>query len=353
MSQRLRLLDFRASRGPRVLGICSTDYDGMASYVNTAQRRLLFDRSAGDESWWGTWAEIAFTGVSRTTPYITCPREVARIEKWNVCNRPVQSYNQFYEYLDFGNGRMPKLPICDSWPNCTTRAMDRNNVVTFGTQTIKPAILRIYPVNPLDSGAAKRVLLQGMDSSDTQIYTEDNGQNVKGEFVTIATPFADSVYRFNSITGIQKDVTLGDIQIFEVDPTTGDENLLHTMQPSETTAWYRRYYINNLPINCCGNGDEEDVTVTAIAKLEPIPVMVDTDYLLIQNLEAIIEECIAVRMSEMDNRDAQELATIHHVNAIRMLNSEITHYLGKQNPSVNFAPFGSARLERQNIGTMI
>lgn len=346
-------MDFRLSRAPRVLGLCNDNFPAISEYANGAQRRLIMAREAGDEGWWGTWAEIAFPGVSRLTPYITTPREVARVEKIDVCQRPVPVQNQFYEYLDFGNGRLPKTTRCSGDWHCNPLALTRNSVVTFADQTVFPCTLRVYPSNSVDSGASRRVLFQGLDANNTVIYTQDVLNNVKGVFVTINSPFVDTPMTFNQITGIQKDVTQGDIQIFQVDPVTGDETALLTMQPSELVAGYRRYYLNSLPANCCGNGPITTVTATAIVKLELIPASVDTDYLLIQNLEALIEESIAIRMSEMDNTNAQQLAAVHHINAIRLLNSEITHYLGKQSPAVNFAPFGTARLEHQGIGSMM
>jgi len=95
------------------------------------------------------------------------------------------------------------------------------------------------------------------------------------------------------------------------------------------------------------------VQVTGIVKLDLVPVMVDTDYLLINNLEAIIEECQSIRYSQMDTPAAKQMAAERHIQAIRLLNGEIAHYLGLDMPAVNVAPFGSARLERRNIGTMI
>lgn len=352
---RLRLIDFRASRGPKVLGVCNNDYPSLAEYVNSAQQRLIFAREAGDEGWYGTWAEVAFNNVSRTNPYITCPRNIARLEKVAICNRSVPVRNQFYEYLNFGNGRLPRL--CSSeFYDCSPSALMRNNVITFTDQSVFPCKLRVYALDPADINGSRRVLFQGLDQNDQVVYCQDGNQKAMGEFVTLDTPFVDASFQYNRITGIQKDWTQGPIQIFQVNPTTGDETLLLTMEGGETTAGYRRYYLSNLPLNCCNvaqTGSAQNLVVTAIAKMEMVPVVYDTDYLLIQNLEAVIEECISKRMSEMDNMAAQQLATVHHINAIRLLNSEITHYLGKQSPAVSFAPFGTARLERRKIGALI
>jgi hypothetical protein len=348
---RLRLYDVRLSRLPELVGKCQADITAVANYVNSAQRRLLLCREAGDEGWWGTWAEVAFNLVSRNNPYITCPREIARLEKLDVCGRPMWIQNQFYEYLDFGNGRMPKRHG-DS--DCFRQAYTRNNVVTFTDQSIAPCKIRIYASDPADVGSASRVLLQGLDQNGNPVYTTDNLNQVTGEFVTLQSPFADSLFSWNQINGIQKDQTIGNVQIFQVDAITGNQTLLLTMEPSEKVAGYRRYYLHNLPASCCHvPTNVVPVQVTAIAKLELVPVQVDTDYLLFQNLEAIIEEAQSVRYSEIDSEAAKKMAQEKHTQAVRLLQGELVHYLGKTTAAVNFAPFGTARLERQKIGTLI
>ena len=90
-----------------------------------------------------------------------------------------------------------------------------------------------------------------------------------------------------------------------------------------------------------------------MAKLDFIPVVVPTDYLTIQNVEAIIEECESVRYSTMDSEIGADLKKKHHVEAIGLLNGQLKHMEGKSRPAISFFPFGSARLERQQIGTMI
>jgi len=307
-------------------------------------------KEAGDEGWWGTWAEMAFT-LSKDQPYLTTPREVARLEAIAVCDQVIPVNNQFAEYLQYGNGRLPKLPraaMCRSW---LTSAYSRNNAVTFTDLTNGPQLIQVYCTDPADVAGRRRILLQGTDNNDTPIYSQDVLVQVLGQYVVFQSPFATAPMQFNSITGIQKDVTQGQVQIFQVDPATGAQILLLTMEPGETTASYRRYYLNGLPRDCCfGQGTEAKVTVTAIAKLELIPAVVDTDYLLIQNLEALIEECISVRMSEIDSGNAQSMALLHHKNAIGLLSGELCHYLGKNTPAVGFYPWGSADLRKVRIG---
>lgn len=346
MAQRLRLYDLRVSRFPRVLGLCADNVPEIAAYANSIQETLLFDKAAGDSGWQGTFAEIT-ANISRSQPFLTLPRNIARLETVVACDKPIQLNNQFYEYLAFGNGRM-RTSRC----RCpgTLQAYARNNAITFQDLTNAPQTLRLYLTDPLDVG--KRVLLSGLDANDKPIYTLDGQVTVSGIFLALDSPFVSSPLTFNRITGVQKDVTRGQVELYQVDPTTGDEVLLLTMEPSETVASYRRYYFSNLPTSCCPvpGAAEGTVQVRAIAKMEPVPVISDTDYLLLTSREAFIEEAQSLRLSEADTGAAQQMAAVHHAKAIRLLIGELSHYQGLDNPAVGFFPFGSASLERVDLG---
>lgn len=356
--KRARLRDFRLSRGPQAIGLCATDTARLALMVNSAQQRLLYAREAGDEGWYGTWAEVAFS-ASQTQPYITCSRDIARIEKLSVCQRPIPVENQFFEYLAFGNGNLPKT--CQSrYSYCqwNAKSYSRNNAITFTDLSNAPQHIRIYPTDTTgadtDTARPHRVLVQGLDANGNTLYSLDEGIQVQGVYATLAQPFVDVdldgvAVAFSRITGIQKDVTTGSIQIYQVDPITGEEVLLHVMEPSEEVASYRRYYLDRLPAFCCNSSDDE-ITVTGICKLELIPVVADTDYLLIQNIEALIEECQSIRYSESDSETAKKMAAERHTQAIRLLQGELVHYLGRERPAMSFFPFGSASLACKGVG---
>jgi len=353
MATRLRLYDCRHSRLPTLVGLCAGDIPNIANYVNSAQRRLIYANEAGEEGWNGTFAEIAFT-VNRTNPYWTGTRDIARLQGVNVCQVPFEINNQFLEYLRFGNGRLPKTFL--TCPPTIQQVFTRNNVPTFVDLSNPPQIIEVHAGDAADIEAGKRVLIQGTDNNGTTIYTQDGLNQVQGEFVVLESPFVSPSAQFNSITGIQKDVTHGQVRIYQTDPATGEQVLLLTMEPGEETASYRRYYFSNLPSTCCQTSPgtaSQNVTVTAIAKLEMIPVVVDTDYCLIQNLEAIIEEAQSVRYSEIDTPAAKQMAQERHLQAIRLLRGEMTHYQGIDDVAVDWAPFGSARLSRLKIGSML
>jgi hypothetical protein len=349
--QRLRLYDLRISRLPGIVGLCTSDTTGLCSLVNAAQRRLILCPESGDEGWYGTWAEVAFT-ISRSAPYLTLPRGIARMEQVVVCDQPIPIYNQFWEYLQFGNGRLPKQNHCDSG-GCLQEVLSRNSVPTWTDLSNAPQYLRAYPSN--DGDTAARIFYQGTDQNNRPIVNLDGADRVQGVFYGLTYPFNTTAEQFSALTGIQKDQTLGAVEVFQVNPTTGEEVLLVTLDPGQTTASYRRYYFNNLPCSCCSDPVTEPQTITlrAICKFEPLPVLTDTDYLVIQNQEAMIEACKAVRYSEMDTVAGKQMAKDAHRNAVEYLNGELTHYYGRDNPSVIVKPYGSADLRNQRIGTMI
>jgi hypothetical protein len=262
------------------------------------------------------------------------------------------------EYLQFGNGRMQKQRF-NNLPKLRA-AYTRNNEPLFTEVHNGPQLINVYATDAADMQGNKRMLVQGLDQNNQPIYTNDGTNTILGEFVTLKAPFVTTQNQFLRITGIQKDVTAGPVQIMQMSPVDGTQVLLSTLEPGEQTTNYRRYFFDCLPCGCCPtpNGPIPiqnclPPQVTAIAKLDLIPVTSDTDWLLFQNLEAVIEEAQAVRFSEMDNASAQQQAEIHHKRAIRLLNGELTHYMGKNQAAVRMQVFGSARLERQRIGTLI
>lgn len=283
--------------------------------------------------------------VSQSDPFITLPREVARLINVDVCQRPIAVQNEFFEFLEFGVGLQPNDCGCQY-----LQMYDRGVFPTFADIAAPNKTVRVFMVEPAD--AQKRTLIQGLDANGVVIRSQDGLTPTLGEFLTLQDPFVQAPMEISSITGIQKDVTLGPVKYYEVDLTTGDTRLLLTMEPSEQSASYRRYTINGLPRNCCNTTLPTTTQVTGMAKLEFIPVRQDTDYLLIQNIEALASECQAIRFDGMDSPNSDRKAAVKHREAIGYLNGELTHYLGALKPAVVFAPFGSARLERRGIGLM-
>ena len=348
----LRLKDVRQSRIPEAIGACASDNGKLLEIVNEAQQRLVF--AGGETGWWGSWAKMVFNVAGMTDPYITLPYNVARLINLDVCRRPVRIQNEFYEFLEAGIGLQPPTNCNgNTRHDCNVlETYDRGMFPTFSDIVPPNKRLRFYITDAADIG--RRALVQGTDQNGTTIYSLDGVDEVTGIYVSFTQPFVDTPFDITTLTGLQKDFTVGQVKVFEVDTVTGVSRLILTMEPSEEVAGYRRYFLNGLPVNCCGTTPPAPQTtqVTAMAKLALIPVAVDPDYFVIQNLAALKEECQAVRFSEMDDSTSAGQSELHHRKAIKLLNGELIHHLGKERPAINFAPFGTAKLSYQRIGSL-
>ena len=347
--QRFTFKNVRTSRIPKVLGECASNTPELASYVNEAQQRLV--EAGGETGWYGTWAKMVFN-VNPCAPYITAPREVARLIDMDVCRKPIRIQNEFWEFLEFGQGLQRSFPSqCGVTGDCCSamQAFDRGMFPTL-TDLTAGSSLRFYMLNVDDVG--KRVFVSAIDSNGNPIYTLDNGIQVNGFYVTLAAPFVDSPMALNSILGIQKDTTLGAVTVYGVDGS-GNQTLLATLAPDDHSPLYRRYWIQNVPSQCCDcDSPAGTVQITAMAKLELIPARNDNDFLLIQEMSALKHECMAVRLEEMDDTASKQESAYHHSQAIKLLNQQLWHYLGKQRPAIQFKPFGNATLEKAGVGMM-
>lgn len=333
---------------PQAVGKCANNRTEVAAYVNEAIERLMMDPLTPDEGFWGGSASMLFNlTISNYAAYVRTPREVARIIVTDICQRPRPLRNGFYEYLSFGVGYQPKP--CGSNCCATTQGFDRDNVTTLVPfPTTVPQYIRVYPTDAADVGS--RVIIQGLDQNGNPVLSTDpvTGLGATGEVIYLAQPFSTSLFAYQNNTGILKQPTNGPVQFSTVDPTTLAEVTLSSMEPNEVTASYRQYLLNGLPTHCC-NSATGTVQVQAQCRLDFIPVINDTDYLLIQSIPALIEEVQAIRYSRMDNQAAAALEQKHHTKALSILTGQLDMYLGKVRTAIGVPIWGSDRLTRMPV----
>lgn len=339
---RQTLNDVSNSRIPGVVGCCKDDLTTLASFINEATQRLI--NASGETGFWGGWQRTVFN-VECADPYITIPREIARIAGADVCRSPININNQWYEFLEAG----PGLQI-DSECQCGSLAMyDRGTVPTAFAPTNVNKYLRLYVTDSADVG--RRVLISdAIDQNGVNIFSQDGLNPVDGFYMTLNQPFVTSTMIVNGFKGIIKDATFGDVLLKEVDATTGEERLLSRYAPDEKNPSYRRYFIKNPPKPVA---PATTFQIEAMAKLEFIPLVRGTDFLLIGNIPALKEECASIKHAEIESPQAEQMSIVEHKRAIRLLNQELTHYLGKQRPAITTKVNGLEGLREQRIGAMI
>jgi hypothetical protein len=341
---RVTLADVANSRIPHSLGLCATDYPRIASYVNEAIQQLI--SVAGETGFWGGWAKVVFQ-IACGDPYITLPAEFARIVNIAVCRRGIPIFNEWYEVLEAGIGLQTP---CQGKYGCGIQAaFERANVLTTVDLTASNQYIRVYITDARDIG--KRIIFTGAkDSNGYGIYSTDPQNPINGFALVFDQPFTTSAFVVTAFSGVIKDVTYGDVLVKQVDATTGAEVLLARYTPTQTNPTYRRYYLQaGCPI--AQNADVQTRQVVAMAKYEYQPVVNPTDFLIIGNIPALKAKCESIRFSEIDNANSQAMALLKHRQAVKLLNQELQHYGGDQ-PDVNVAVFGTAKLERQMIGSL-
>lgn len=344
------LSTFRSQFPSEAFGICQAD-PMVISYANWSEERLLMDPMAPSEGWWGGTVTLNLTAsITSGAAYVVTPREIGRLTDMAVCGRDINIRNKFYEYLHFGRGLQPKAcrtGVCGG----QLQAYERDNVVTFAPLLSTPQKIRVYPTDARDSGL--RVLIQGKDQNKQVVLTTDpnTGTSAPGEYLSLKFPFVDSLNQFlGQMSGIQKDQTYGPLQFFQVDPTTGLEVPLSTMDPNESVASYRRYLVNGIPSqNLCCAAPGSPLQLTAQGRLDFIPVENETDYLTIPNVPALVEEAQSIRYGKMDSSNASQQSALHHQRALALLCGQLDLYEGKVNTAISVPIFGSRRLRRQPV----
>lgn len=323
---RLTLGQVRATRIPGILGLCSTS-SALAGYVNEAQQRLL-----PLAKWWNTYQRI---GICVADGNITWPRCVATVESVAICNTPLMIRNEWFEFIENGIGIQQRDQIpAGANGGCgacgTLQLFDRGTSCLFA-EVSGTKKLRVYIDNPSD--ANKRMLIKAKDGNGDKIYSLDAGAPVEGFYIVFAAGPVLTTQLVSEIYGVVKDDTLGNVRVYQYDPADTTQSLILNAEPLEGTPNYRRSLLSgaaalasgHLASTHCGAGTER---VVAEVKLEFIPALRDTDFLIIDWVPALKEMCQSIFYGENDSLDAKKKATFHEARAVAALDDELKHYVG-------------------------
>ena len=253
--------------------------------------------------------------------------ELETIESLAVGDAPALVRNEWFEFLESGNG------IQDSDDADAMTLIDRGEACLFSDIAGSDKKLRVYSGHTSD--ADKRLLLQGYDANGDWIRTLDGSTWVDGEYVTLTTTYVDTNSIFSELMGVQKDETVANVKVYELLPSEGTTRLIAEYQPTEDRPTYRRSLIAGL------KDSDETRVVTIMGKLRFVPAKYDTDWLHISSEPAIKEMVLSVRKAE--NNLPQE-AAIYEKRAVSILQDQLMHYMGDGAVGVprfqNVATFG-------------
>ena len=296
------------------LNLCSTDARTV-EYVNEAQRRLI---ESG--KWKGTYGKFT---ICATDGCIAWPRQIETIETVAVCENPGVVRHGWVEFVESGYGRLDKKD------NVGYQLLDRGESPTHKDMSGAGKKVRVYAF--LDADAGKTITIQGYDSNNSWVRTLKSGSGATaiyqdGEVVTLVNGYVDTTTVFNSVSGVLKDTTQGNVQLYELKDSTPTLVDIATYEPDETLPSYRRSLIPSLGGAAgCEDGTDTKVPVTVIAKLRFIDAVNDTDVLMVSDLYAIKNMAVAIKLEE--NRDFGA-ATEYRNLAVESLQNQLANHMG-------------------------
>lgn len=295
----------------KAAGMCEDD-PRLLEVLNRAVQRLL-----PKGKWVGTTIRYR---ICTSSNCITWPRQIETIEAMAIEGRPHRVRNDWFEFLESGQG------ILDNQTTNGLQLVDRGEAVAFDDITANSwGYIRIYTDLPEDSG--KTIILQGYDENANWIRTLDDGAYIDGLKVAIQTDpgtITTTTQKFSRLTGVIKDVTNGNVRLYEYD---GSANVraLAIYEPDETLPSYRRSYVPGLRNVNQGSDTCARASVEVVAKLRFIPVSKENDFLLIGNIQALESETKAIRAFDNELNDK---AYAFEARAVQYLEQELQAFQG-------------------------
>lgn len=291
------------------------DSNEFRAQVNDAQKILL-----RRGSWFDTEALVDFKVHERC---ITWPRQVGTIEGINLGRHSdgVNVQNNWYSILHRGFSHHH---------GCHEQGVlqDIGFGVTYRDITGCPGSL-IYAFATKSEDWGKKITLFGQDFQRQPLMQKVNGawqqgltltlgNTIQGQFVS--TPFAI----LNPLQSVIKDITAGNVILYEYDPNSDTLRDIALFEPGETTPRYRKSrlgehcWFRNVSNQNGSKGENRCNTIQALVKLAFVPVIADNDFLMIDNLEALslaIQSLRYARAGDIPNKDAYLAESIRELNA--------------------------------------
>jgi hypothetical protein len=317
-----------------VIGVCSTS-DTIPIFVNEAQERLL-NRSTDPIG-----AVMRFQVCVGNDNCLTLPREVLTVKSFWLCNTPGRFVSEFFEAIGWAEGGYGLRDGNNSQGACAcdgATMIDRGTDCVFDQPIATSTQLRKIQVVAADtSDNGKKIIIRYVDSNGNRVYTNIDGVVQEGEQVTLSTAgtLTASYVANGGIYAVTKDVTNYPVRLYTYDVVNSIQTaLLAVYAPSETLPIYRKVTIPGLTnannTNCCGSASDDtsctnQKSLTILARLQHVPVVVDNDCLVICNLPALK---LMVKAIKLEEQQELAMAADFRAQAALELDGEIAAYFG-------------------------
>lgn len=327
----LTLAQAKTSRLNRISGVCSSSPEFL-QYLNDAEDALL-ERG----NWWGSLK------VLRGCVYNSClvfPRQVSTVLAFDSCGS-IPPKNQWFSFDAVLPEHVHHWNRHGFFQCASNMALVDSGTTSVFSQIpcLNDRYIQIYITDPSDVG--KVITIFGVDGNGLEILTtHSDGTIQSGIEIVLALPFVQTPMLIKRVDRVIKDVTSHPIYLYQFD---GSRRFpLAIYQPSETLPEYRSSRITG-GHTCCPS------QISALVKLQHVPIINDDDLVIIDNLEALALAIQSLKLSDAyDSAGAEGMMS----RAIHSLNLQIRNRLPIDTIPVRFAPQGTAHLRRQKIGSM-
>ncbi len=312
----------------RVENVCSSA-SKVAALLNEAQERLLNrpDKPVG--------SLIRARFCIGSSGCLTWPRQIRTIEAFAICNTPGVVTSNWFEFIGWPNG----IGLQDEENMPGTMLIDRGTACAFDdvlATVAAPRMICAMATQAVDIG--KKITLRYFDDNGQRVYSSIGGVVQEGEQLTLVDP--GLVWPFNAISTtynvatnglyhVVKEVTQYPVLLYETTTVPVITKMLAQYEPSEQVPIYRRSFIPGLTqMSGCedATGDcTENKQITALVKLQHVPVVVDNDPLVIGNIAALKLMVMAILREEQNRHDE---SAVLEAKARAELDGELASYLG-------------------------
>lgn len=313
-------------------GVCNNTEE-FRQFVNDATERLMY---RGD--WPGTEVPIH---LSVKRGIVTFPRQVGSVRKINVTRRYIPVWNDLYAFLphQWNNGSCCGAFL--QWMDPLAPSMTQYGTsCTFDQPPTDTCVLQISGIAD-DTGAVLQFF--GTDPQGNALRT-DNGDGTfsDGISLTLNQPFTVGTDLVKYVGRAIKPKTQGPVSLFALDTVTGTQTALAVYDPGDTNPSFAQY---NLHAACCN--PQVNWSAVAMVKLKFVPVVADTDLVLIPNLHALALFIKGMKFAEAGDRNN---ALAYQADAVKELNLQLADVTEDTQIPIVIQPFGSAYPGRAGIG---
>lgn len=264
------------------------------------------------------------------------PSDYDRCLYLTVCGNPVQMQSPFYEFVGYGLELInyPGPQTEDQYNRRYYGVLDKDATATFRDipATGGPYFPRVYGLADERVDGVRPVMnIQGYDADNNWVRTSNgSGDYIDGVDIPIngdtAPYYIESTQSFSYITQTSKPITKKNVEVWvSTGPSDTDPTYIVQSAWKDTTPFYREYSIPNV---LWPNSNITERTIIARCRRRFVPIVEDSDFLLITNLPALQSMVQAIYYREAKDPDSYMKFKLV---AVDLLKKEAKAYIGISN----------------------